>query len=248
MSRRNRHAGSRRDELCNAHEASPWISGIAGTWSRIPLCGCRRCPPSRPPWFDPDRRRRSVGARFRESACSLDAGFRAIEAVNSDEALEILKADSEVQFALHGRKPAGNDRRPGARPTGEMTAGRTLASSSFPDGPRRNPTNSLPAAVSTASPTIRSCGQACPRNDGRKTSAAFRAACGIFAKMAWVTDTVVPWGPLKTSTRASSCCASALTMLVPSPAFACAKSSAGFPSHCLQPKAANSFQRRHTRR
>ena len=145
----------------------------SGTWSGIPRCALPSV------HYYSSRATGSIlivddEALVRASGVGLfvDAGFRAIEAVNSDEALEILNADSE-------RQP-------------------------FP-----------PQAL-----RFGACGQACPRNDGRKTSAAFRPACGIFAKMAWLTDTVVPWGPLETSTRASSCCASALTMLVPSPAFA----------------------------
>src|SRR6202034_1357745 len=80
-----------------------------------------------------------------------DAGFRMIEAVNSDEALELLAADSDVQL----------------------------------------------------------------------------------------TDTEVPWRPLTTLTRASSCWASALTMLVPRPDFACAKTPTGAP---IPLSATESFQ------
>ena len=111
--------------------------------------------------------------------------------------------------ALLGREPSGNDRRPSARPTGE----RPLAAHWHHQrvGTVHAATPRTPCRQLFPPQTLRfaDCGQACPRNDGRKPSAAFRPACGIFAKMAWLTDTVVPWGPLETSTRASSCCASA---------------------------------------
>ena len=47
--------------------------------------------------IDSDRRRRGVGARFGVGMFA-DAGFRTIEAANSDEALDLLGADSEVQL------------------------------------------------------------------------------------------------------------------------------------------------------
>jgi hypothetical protein len=49
---------------------------------------------------------------------------------------------------------------------------------------------------------------------------AFHAARVFAENVARVTDTVVPSGPAKVSTWASSCWASALTILVPSPVFA----------------------------
>jgi hypothetical protein len=50
--------------------------------------------------------------------------------------------------------------------------------------------------------------------------AAFHAARVFAENVARVTDTLVPFEPAKVSTWAPSCCASALTMLVPSPVFA----------------------------
>lgn len=178
----------------------------SGTWSRIPRCALPsvRCYSSRAPgsiMIVEDE------ALVRASGVGLfvDAGFRAIEAVNSDEALEVLDAGSKVQVLFTDVNLPG------------MIDGLALARKVNDRWPHIGII--IVSGRSTPQPHG-ACGQACPRNDGRKTSAAFRAACGIFAKMAWLTDTVVPWGPLETSTRASSCCASALTMLVPSPAFA----------------------------
>jgi hypothetical protein len=62
----------------------------------------------------------------------------------------------------------------------------------------------------------------CPMPDRDKPTRILTLyAARVFAEnVARVTDTVVPFGPAKFSTLASSCCASALTILVPSPTFA----------------------------
>ena len=93
-----------------------------------------------------------------------DAGFRIIEATNSDEALEFLEADSDGAVGLHRRKHAGNNRRLGARPDRCMTAGRALASWSFPDSRCRNLMNSPPAPGSTGSHMMRTLWSGMPAN------------------------------------------------------------------------------------
>jgi hypothetical protein len=42
-----------------------------------------------------------------------DAGFRVIEAINGDDAFQLLEADSDVQLLFHRRQHARKDRRIG---------------------------------------------------------------------------------------------------------------------------------------
>lgn len=113
-----------------------------------------------------------------------DAGFRPIEAADSDEALEILSADSEVQLLFTDiNLPGSIDGLALARQVCDrwphigiiFVSGRSVPQlHEFPAGCRFHgkPYDWEPR------------GQRCARIDGRKTSVVFHAACGIFANVA----------------------------------------------------------------
>jgi hypothetical protein len=60
------------------------------------------------------------------------------------------------------------------------------------------------------------CGASATRTPAKLPSQAARTA---FANVVWVIDTLVPLAPANVATLASSCCANALMMPVPSPDF-----------------------------
>ena len=206
------------------------LTEYAGPWNPMPRVGLSLVPSlSRVPpavlIVEDEALVRALGVGL-----FADAGFRPIEAADSDEALEILGANAEVQLLFTDVNLPGSidglalarqvcDRWPHI---GIIFRFRTFGAAT-PRVPGRLP---LPPQALDSDLVVSHAREL----TAAKRSSSFPQPAASLQTWRKCTDTVVPWGPLGTATRASSCWANALTMLVPSPPFARAKSLDGFPT------------------